>query len=197
VLLGAVLIVLAGCSGSGSPRPAAGPASVPDGYTQVRDPESGFSLAIPPEWRRVALDAATLQQEADAARTANPGLADTLSAAKDLVGNGGRLLALSPDGSANVNVIVTAAGDATLDDIPGPAVDRLRQRGAVLRSEERTTVAGVPCVKLVLTLPPTPDGTATSDKTQYYALAGGRAYVLTLTGHDPALELIANSLQIG
>jgi hypothetical protein len=96
-----------------------------------------------------------------------------------------------------VNVIVTAAGAATLDDVPGPAVARLRDRGAVLRSEERTTVGGVPCVKLALTLPLTPDGTGTVDKTQYYLLAGGRAYVVTLTGNDPALELVADSLRIG
>jgi hypothetical protein len=36
----------------------------------------------------------------------------------------------------------------------------------------------------------------TVDEVQYYVIKRGRAYILTLTGHDPALDVIAESMAI-
>ena len=168
--------------------------TVPAGYIDVKDAETGVSVAVPQDWQQVPLDAATLRQQADAMRDENPELAETLDSAQGLIGGGGKLFAIHPDGSSNVNLIVTDAQGAKLEDIPGPAVRELRSRGATVESQERTTLGGEDAVKVTMKFPVNAEQTV--DEVQYYVIKRGRAYILTLTGRDPALDVIAKSMAI-
>jgi hypothetical protein len=166
--------------------------TVPAGYMDVKDAETGFSVAVPQDWQQVPLNAATLRQQADAVRGQNPKLAETLDSAQGLIGGGGKLFAIHPDGSSNVNLIVTDAQGTKLEDIPGPAVRELRSRGATIDSQERTTLGGEEAVKVTMRFAVTAERTV--DEVQYYVIKRGRAFILTLTGRDPALDVIANSM---
>jgi hypothetical protein len=168
--------------------------TVPAGYIDVKDEETGVSVAVPQDWQQVPLNAATLRQQADAVRTENPKLAETLDSAEALIGGGGKLFAIHPDGESNVNLIVTDSGGAKLEDIPGPAVRELRSRGATIESQERTTLGGDEAVKVTMKFPVS--ASETVDEVQYYVIKRGRAYILTLTGRDPALDVIAKSMAI-
>lgn len=168
--------------------------TVPAGYIDVKDAETRVSLAVPQDWQQVPLNAETLRQQADAVRAENPKLAETLDSAQGLIGGGGKVFAIHPDGNSNVNLIVTDAEGAKLEDIPGPAVRELRNRGATIESQERTKLNGEDAVKVTMKFPVTAQESV--DEVQYYVIKGGRAYILTLTGHDPALDVIANSMAI-
>lgn len=204
--VGVALVVVLGFVGCGSDSEesadeettattSAGTArTVPAGYIDVKDAETGVSVAVPQDWQQVPLNAATLRQQADAMREENPKLAETLDSAQGLIGGGGKLFAIHPDGNSNVNLIVTDAEGAKLDDIPGPAVRELRSRGATIESQERTTLNGEDAVKVTMKFPVS--ASQTVDEVQYYVIKRGRAYILTLTGHDPALDVIAKSMAI-
>ena len=168
--------------------------TVPTGYIDVKDAATGVSVAVPQDWQQVPLNAATLRQQADALREQNPKLAETLDSAQGLIGGGGKLFAIHPDGESNVNLIVTDSGGAKLEDLPGPAVRELRSRGATIESQERTTLGSEDAFRVKMKFPVTAQETV--DEVQYYVIKRGRAYILTLTGHDPALEVIAKSMAI-
>ena len=168
--------------------------TVPAGYIDVKDAETGVSVAVPDDWTQVPLNSATLRQQADAVRKENPKLAETLDSAQGIIGSGGKLFAIHPDGESNVNLIVTDAEGAKLEDVPGPAVRELRSRGATIQSQERTTLNGEDAVKVVMTFPVSAEESV--DEVQYYVIKRGRAYILTLTGRDPALDVIAKSMAI-
>jgi hypothetical protein len=168
--------------------------TVPAGYIDVKDAETGLSLAVPEDWQQVPLNAETLRQQADAVRQTNPKLAETLDSAQGLIGGGGKVFAIHPDGKSNVNLIVTNAEGAKLDDVPGPAVRELRNRGATIESQERTTLGGEDAVKVTMKFPVSAEESV--DEVQYYVIKRERAYILTLTGKDPKLDVIANSLSI-
>jgi hypothetical protein len=168
--------------------------TVPAGYIDVKDSETGVSVAVPQDWQQVPLNAETLRQQAEAVRRENPKLAETLDSAQGLIGGGGKLFAIHPDGNSNVNLIVTDAAGAKLEDIPGPAVRELRSRGATVESQERTTLGGEDAVKVTMKFPVNAEQTV--DEVQYYVIKRGRAYILTLTGRDPALDVIARSMAI-
>ena len=168
--------------------------TVPAGYIDVKDAETGVSVAVPEDWQQVPLNAATLRQQADAVRSENPKLAENLDSAQRLIGGGGKLYAIHPDGESNVNLIVTDSGGTKLEDIPGPAVRELRSRGATIESQERTTLNGEEAIKVKMKFPLSAEKSV--DEVQYYVIKRGRAYILTLTGHDPALDVIANSMAI-
>ena len=168
--------------------------TVPAGYIDVKDAETGVSVAVPQDWQQVPLNAETLRQQADAVRTENPKLAETLDSAEALIGGGGKLFAIHPDGDSNVNLIVTDSEGAKLEDIPGPAVRELRSRGATIESQERTKLGAEDAVKVTMKFPVS--ASQTVDEVQYYVIKRGRAYILTLTGRDPALDVIARSMVI-
>ena len=193
----ALMLGVAGCNGSGSDagrdRSGRTEQRVPAGYIDVKDAEMGFALAIPRDWQQVPLNAETLKQQADAVRAQHPELADSLESAQSLVGPG-RLFAIHPDGLSNVNVIVNDAQGASVEDLVGPAADELRTRGGEVQSQERTTVGGEPAVKTAVRFRVTPETTV--DAVQYYVVKRGRVFVLTLTGRDPALDIIPKSLRL-
>lgn len=168
--------------------------TVPAGYIDVRDAETGVALAIPQDWRQVPLNAETLRQQADALRDQYPRLAETIESARGLIGGGGKVFAIHPDGSSNVNLIVTDAHGAELDDLGDRAVREWRSRGATVEGPERTSLNGDDAVKVTMKLPVT--ASETVDEVQYYVVKKGRAYILTVTGHDPALVVIANSMAV-
>lgn len=200
----AVVLGLAGCGGSddgeesGSPattaRATTTEATVPAGYVEFADPETGFSAAIPQDWDQVPLNAETLRRQAEAVRPQNPKLAETLDAAQGLIAGGGRLFAIHPERSSNVNLIVTDAQGAELEDIPEPAVSELRRRGAIIESQERATLGGEDAVKVTMKFPVT--ATETVEEVQYYVIKRGKAFILTLTGRDPALDVIVESVRL-
>ena len=200
----AVVLGLVGCGGSdegeesssegGTAGSVTTQATIPAGYIDVKDAETGVSVAVPQDWQQVPLNAETLRRQAEAVRAQNPKLAETLAAAQGLIGGGGKLFAIHPDGSSNVNLIVTDSGGAQLEDIPGPAVRELRSRGATIESQERTSLGGEDAVKVTMKFPVTAQETV--DEVQYYAVKRGKAFILTLTGHDPALDVIAQSLHL-
>ncbi|HEX2192466.1 MAG TPA: hypothetical protein VHH09_04675 [Acidimicrobiales bacterium] len=200
----AVVLGLVGCGGSddgeesssdgGAGGSATTQATIPAGYIEVKDAGAGFAVAVPQDWQQIPLNAETLRRQADAVRAQNPKLAETLAAAQGLIGGGGKLFAIHPDGSSNVNLIVTDSGGAQLEDIPGPAIRELRSRGATIESQERTSLGGEDAVKVTMKFPVTAQETV--HEVQYYAVKRGKAFILTLTGHDPALEVIAQSLHL-
>lgn len=197
----AVVLGLVACGGSDSDEgksskgtTAGRERSVPAGYIDVKDAETGFSVAIPQDWQQVPLNADTLRRQADAVRPQNAKLAETLDSAQNLIGTGGKLFAIHPDGSSNVNLIVTDSEGAKLEDIPGPAVRELRSRGATVQSQERTKLGEEDAVKVTMKFPVTPQETV--DEVQYYVIKRGKAFILTLTGRDPALDTIAQSIRI-
>ena len=202
--VGLALVVVLGLMGCGSDsddkaaesseEKAETSRTVPPGYIDVKDAETGVSVAVPEDWQQVPLNAATLRQQADAVRSENPKLAENLDSAQRLIGGGGKLYAIHPDGESNVNLIVTDSGGTKLEDIPGPAVRELRSRGATIESQERTTLNGEEAIKVKMKFPLSAEKSV--DEVQYYVIKRGRAYILTLTGHDPALDVIANSMAI-
>ena len=197
VVLLAVITGPVGCGGSGpeEKRGRAGPGgstTVPSGYVEFADAETGFAMAIPEDWE-VPRNAELLQQQADAVREQNPGLADVLYAAMTLI-NKAEVFALNPESSSSVNLLVEAARGVTLDEIPEPAIAALRRRGATVQSQERTTLGGAPAGKLAIRSPITPDTIV--DQVQYYAISGDKVFILTLTGRDPALDVIAESVRL-
>jgi hypothetical protein len=198
-----VVVVLAAglvaCGGSGSEDRGARAGSgrtttttVAAGYKEFREAEKGFALAIPQDWQ-IPRNAEVLQQQADAVREQNPRLAEALTSAKTLITQG-HMFAVHPEGAGSVNLIVSPARRARLEDVGEPAVNELRSRGVTVHSQERTTLAGVPAVKLTMSLTDTRG--VRFDSVQYHAIKGERIFILTLTGHDPALGVIAQSLRL-
>jgi hypothetical protein len=185
----AVVVALAACGGADSDQDEP---AVPLGYVEIRDAETGFAVAIPQEWQ-VPRNAEALQRQADAVREQNPRLAEVLSSAKALVAQG-KVFALHPDGSSSVNLVVSPSPGADLEDIPGPAVDDLRRHGAIVERQERTTFGGHKAIKVVTKLPVTADVTVSG--VQYYVVKRGKTFIFTLTGHDPALDVIARSVRL-
>jgi hypothetical protein len=207
----ALAVALAGCGSSddkdttatptSAPAPTAPQLAAPAGFTVISDPASKFAIAVPETWTQLPLDAATFDSVAEALRTQNPQLAQTLQQAKSMVGSGGKVFALDPadNGATNVNLIVTPAqGITDLDEVAKQATSELGQVGATGITQERTTLAGGDAVKAKFTLNVnTPDGPKQVQETQYYVIRNDTAYILTLVGEGPATEAIAQSLTIG
>ena len=188
-----VLVVAAAAAGcSDSEEHGSSSTTVPAGYISFQDAEDGVVLAVPRDWE-IPRNAEALQQRADVVRSQNPRLAEILLAAKTLVTQA-KVFAVHPQGSSSMNLLVQAAGETRLDDIPGPAAAEFRRRGVTVQSQERTTLGGVEAVKLSMKLPLT--DTATVDEVQYYAVTRGKVFILTLTGSDPALGVIAESVRL-
>ncbi len=192
-LLLVALLVLGGafaCSGSGDRESTRG--TVPPEYVPFEDTEAGVALAVPKDWE-VPRDPEVLQRRADAVRGENPRLADIMLAAKTLVTKA-KVFAVHPQGSSSMNLLVENAGDTALDDIPGPATAELRRRGVTVQSQERTTLGGVEAIKVAARLPLT--DTTAIQQVQYYAVTRGKVFILTLTGTDPALGVIVDSVRL-
>ncbi len=166
--------------------------TVPSDYVDFEDAEDGVSLAVPKDWE-IPRNPEVLQQRADAVRSQNPRLADIMLAAKTLVSKA-KVFAVHPQGSSSMNLLVEKAGDTSLDDIPGPATAELRRRGVTIQSQERTTLGGVEAIKVAARLPLT--DTSVIEQVQYYAVTRGKVFILTLTGSDPALRVIVDSVRL-
>jgi hypothetical protein len=196
-----LVVALAAC-GSGDENDESSPSPAPDGFTTVSDPEAGFSIAVPDDWRQLPLDADTFDDMAGELRAENPRLADVLESARSAIGSGGKLFAIDPDteGGTNVNLIVLPAPggtDADLEEVARESREELTRLGASGITQERTSLAGGDAMKatFVLTLQDD-DGPTRRSQTQYYLIRTGKAYVLTLTGDDPDLTTVAQSLRI-
>ncbi len=192
LLLLALLVVVGAVACSDSETKESTEGTVPADYVPFEDVEDGVALAIPKDWE-VPRNPEILQQRADAVRGQNPRLADIMLAAKTLVTKA-KVFAVHPQGSSSMNLLVEKAGNTALDDIPGPAAAELRRRGVTIQSQERTTLGGVQAIRLSARLPLT--DTTVLDQVQYYAVTRGKVFILTLTGSDPALGVIVESVRL-
>lgn len=192
-----LLLAVAGvvaCGEEESP-PAArtGPPPAP-GFSRVIG--SGFTLDVPAAWERPALDAAAYDQTAAALREQNPELAKALEESRPTGDGGSRLFAMDPSDGSSVNLIVTASGGRSLDELVAQAVKELQQVGAAGIKEERTTLGQQPAARVEFALPVRgQSGELAVPEVQYYVVRSDELFILTLFGASPSLPAIADSLR--
>ena len=189
-----VLALTAGCS-KDKKAPII---SAPEGFKVVSDDESQFAIAVPIEWELLPLNPKTFNRVAGDIRARNPKLASSLQQARTLADQGGgKLLAIEPDASSSVNLIVAdKLKDETFESIPNQSMNQLREAGATDLTKETTTLAGEPAVKVKFKLAvQTDDGPVVTDEAQYYMVRGKKVYILTLAGPSPKLPSVAESLR--
>jgi ABC-type sugar transport system substrate-binding protein len=190
----ALAVAAAGC---GDDRPSAANTAPPPvaGFTRVIG--AGFTIDMPAGWPQPALDPAAFDRTAEALRAQNPRLAAGLDQARGTLDRGTRLFAIDPTDGSSVNLIVTEAGDRSLDDLVVEAVSQLEAVGASSLRQERTNVGSRRAARLQFGLPVTGTaGSLTVPETQYYVVHQKRLYVLTLFGDSPTLNTVAQSLRI-
>jgi len=212
-------IVVAGPVGSacergqddGGPRPTAatteaavGPAAptAPVGYRLHVDREDGFQIAVPEPWQEVPLDPSAL----DEAARSNPGLANMVDQARAALNQGGLFLAGDPRPttgfSPRVNLIRLDAPGISLEAIEPTMKAQLELAGATEVSTDRRSTPAGPAVRGRYTVRVnTPAGVpVTARGAQYFVVAGGTGYVLTVTAGDAAglagLDPIAASFNL-
>ena len=185
---------LAACGADGpsaantAPPPAAG-------FTRVIG--TGFTIDMPAGWPQPALDPAAFDQTAEALRAQNPQLAAGLDQARATLDRGTRLFAIDPTDGSSVNLIVTDAGNRSLETLVEEAVRQLESVGASSLRREPTSVGSRQAARLEFGLPVTGSaGSLTVPETQYYVVHDKRLYVLTLFGDSPSLTTVAESLRI-
>lgn len=181
-----------------------GPAvpGVPAGYRLHADREGGFQIAVPEHWQEVPLDPSALDETA---RT-NPGLATMVDQARAALSQGGLFLAGDPRPttgfSPRVNLIRLDAPGISLDDIEPTMKSQLELAGATdVTTDRRTTPAG-PGIRGRYTLRVTTSAgvPVLARGAQYFVVAGGTGYVLTVTAGGAAaltgLEQLASTFDL-
>jgi hypothetical protein len=160
------------------------PVSVPAGWRTIGGKLEGYSIALPPGWSDLPLDALTLGDAIEDTVKANPALANALQGQlREILNQGGKLFAFQDgsDGAVNINLIATPSGGASLADIKGVVPVELTDAGARgLRAETVRTPAG-DALKVAYTLPLRMPGgpTVNVEQTQYVFVRGRQVYVLT------------------
>lgn len=192
-----LLAVVATACGGDPPAPAT---TAPSGYTVMSSAKDGYALAVPSDWTTIPLsdDPDKFDQEANRLRTANPKLASILNKARVLAQSGGKFMAVTPDGTGDVNLTVDKPKEKTLEEIVANSVAGLRNLSASNINQEPATLAGNPAVKVTFRLPvETDSGTVPTDEVQYYMLDGRKAYILTVAAASPEVaSAIAASLRL-
>jgi hypothetical protein len=177
VLLAAVL-PLTGCSDKKAPETTA-----PPGFTVVKDASAGFAVAVPADWTQIPLlrDIDAFDKKAHELQGANPNLGPAVIQARQLAQSGGRLMAVSADGKSIVNLTVDKTKEKTLAQIGAAVSKSLTDNGATDLTQAPATTGAGPALRLTFKypIPGTGDNPTIADEVQYYALKGGRSFVLT------------------
>ncbi len=191
-----MLLTMVACGGD----KAAPTTTAPDGFTVMSDAKEGFALAVPSDWTRIplTLNPADFDRDANALRRANPKLASILNQARVLGQSGGKFMAVTPDGTGNVNLTVDKPKEKTIEEIVRLSIAGLENLEATNIRQEPATLAGKPAVRLTFRLPVETDaGRIPTDEVQYYLLEDGKAYILTVAAVPPQVaSAIADSLRL-
>lgn len=192
-LLAVVVLALAAVScGDDSPDDAPSGPPPPPGYSRVVG--AGFTLDVPATWAQPSLDPQAFEQAAAALRAQNPRLAEVLQESRDSGGN--KVFAFDPADGSSVNLIATATGGRSLDELVAQAVTELEQVGATSIQQRRSTLGGRAAVVLEFFLPVRGDaGSLGVPETQYYVARSDSLFILTLFGGSPSLAAIADSVR--
>jgi len=190
------LLVLAGCGSD----PKAPDTTAPPGFTVFKDDKAGFSVAVPTDWQKVALneDLSKFNRTANQLRLENPKLGTALVLARIVAQAGGKLFAVDKEGTASVNLTVGKAKEKSLDEIMGTTKPALTKAGATDLTDESLNLPSGPATRLRFKLPvATDEGQVVVDEVQYYLLKDGKAYILTVAAGDPSLAAtIAETLRV-
>jgi hypothetical protein len=192
-----VLLLVAVACGS---DPTAPTTTAPDGFTVMSDAKNGYALAVPSDWTRIPLNPNPdiFNKDANALRLANPKLASILNQARVLGQSGGVFMAVTPDGTGNVNLTADKPKEKTVEEIVNNTITGLKNFEATDVAQEATTLAGKPAVKLTFRLPVDTDaGRVTTDVVQYHLLQHKKAYILSVSAVPPTVGgAIAQSVRL-
>lgn len=179
-VLFAALLPLTACTDKKAPDTTA-----PPGFTVVKDASAGFAVAVPGDWVQIPMlqDIDAFDKKAHELQGQNPNLGPAVIQARQLAQSGGRLMAVSPDGTSIINLTVDKTGskEKTLAQL-GTAVSKsLTDTGATDLSQEQAATGAGPALRLTFKYP-IPGGGDTptiANEVQYYVLKGNRSFVLT------------------
>jgi len=189
-------LVLAACSDKSAPDTTA-----PAGFKVVRNAGTGFALAVPSDWLEIHLtqDLDEFDKRARAQTQRNDALIPAVNSARQIAQSGGKFMAVSPDGSARVNLTVDKAREETLEELAAAIVPVLEENGGTeVRQEQATTGAG-PGLRLrfKFPLPGRDNELVIADEDQYYVINDGKTFVLTVINGAPDLGgNVAGSLRL-
>lgn len=192
----AMALFMPACSKKSAPQTTA-----PAGFTVVRDAGAGFAVAVPADWQRIPLpgDLDDFDKQSRALVNRNPKLSPAVLQARQLLQFGGKLMAVSPDGTSIINLTVDKADEKSLAEIGRVTTAKLQEAGATNLSQEQATTGAGPALMLRFRLPIEGQGGATQEanETQYYVLHDGKSFVLTLqNGTDELAASVAGSLRL-
>jgi len=178
---GSLLLLIAAACGS---DPVAPTTTAPAGFTVMSSVKGGYALAVPSDWTPIPLNnnPAVFDKTANSLRLANPKLASILNKARLIGQSGGLFMAVTPDGSGDVNLTVDKPKEKTLNEIVANTITGLKNLQATDVAQEPATVAGKPGIKLTFKIPNDTDaGTVVNNAVQYHLLQNKKAYILTAT----------------
>lgn len=191
-----VLLTAVSCSKKTAPETTA-----PSGFVVVRNAGAGFAVAVPRGWQQVPLpgDLDEFDKKAGELTGRNPKLGPAVVQARQLLQQGGKLMAVSPDGTSIMNLTVDKADEKTLAEIGRVTTAALQEGGATNIAQEQTTSGAGPALKLTFRYPiEGPGGTMVeADEIQYFVLHEGKSFVITLINSPPDVAAaIAGSLRL-
>jgi hypothetical protein len=211
VVLGVIGAIAGHSNGSNSHGPNVGTAvpvangpTTPAGFTAFRSTAEHFTMDIPYTWKAVDPTSPGAQAAMNEIEQSNPGLRSSLAqSAIQLAESGMGLMAinpaLGPDGFAS-NINVVAKPDLTfsasdLSQIAANLPSEYAKLGGTITGTSYVTYDGNRALRATDTLPlNTPLGTRINvTQTQYFVGANGFLYVVTLSGSDPNMAIIAST----
>jgi hypothetical protein len=192
-----VVLLAGGCRDKSAPETV-----VPAGFVAVRDASSGFAVAVPADWIQIPLPTGDLDEFDEKSRALlarYEGLGPAINSARQILQSGGKLMAVTPDGSSRINLTIDKADEKSLEEITQKTTRLLQENGATdLQQSPATTGAG-PAVKMTFKYPIPARGneTVVADEVQYYLLRGKKSIVLTVINTPPDVaEAVAGSLRL-
>jgi len=207
IVLALLPLVLAGCGGQDA-APTPKPVKVPlishepppleAGWTLATIQGEGFAIGLPPGWAKFDLSQGDLDTVLASMSQSNPNLANALSGQVDsLVAQGIKLYALDQNSgtgtgfATNLNIIKEPAPAGTdLDELAKQAMDEVKAELNISQNltffKNRADLNSGPAERVMYNLTMNmPNGKPLSVAfTQYLAIDGANAYILTYTTTD-------------
>lgn len=192
------VVVAAGCRNKTAPA-----TDVPPNFVAVRDDDAGITVAIPSDWVQIPLpknsNVARFNKTAVPLSVDNPQLLRAVTQARQILQQGGKVFAVTPNGMTRVNLTVDKTKEKTLEQVAANVVPKLESAGAQGVTTEMVTVGAGPALKTRFRFPIDADNTETvlADEVQYYVLRKGRSYVLTVINpYGDVADQIAATLRL-
>lgn len=193
----AAALLLTGCRDKKAPE-----TTVPAGFVAVRDAGAGFAVGVPADWIQIPLPEGDLDAFDERAReitARNNDLQPAINQARQILQSGGKLMAVSPDGSARINLTIDKADEESLDEIAQKTTKVLQENGATDVAQEPSRTGAGPAVRMTFKypLPGRGDETVVANEVQYYMLKDGKSVVLTIINGSPDLATaVADSFRL-